>query len=63
MCEPGREDSNGGRGGKPSISDIFSNMRRRDIPLRVKLSMLASNNWRKLRTGRNCCGNLGQPGC
>ena len=63
MCEPGREDPDGGRGGKPNISDIFSNMRRRDIPWRVKLRMAASNNWRKLRTRSNCCGNLGQPGC
>jgi hypothetical protein len=47
----------------PSLSAAFSNWRTYDAAFLTKLRMTAANNWRKLRTRSNCCGNDGQPGC
>jgi len=40
----------------------FSNLRA-PMPLRQKLARLLANNWTKIRTRSDCCGNHGQPGC
>ncbi len=47
----------------PSISDFFANFREYDAPFAAKLRMAFSNNLKKMRTRKDCCGNLGQPGC
>jgi hypothetical protein len=36
---------------------------RQPIPLRRKLYLVLRNNWIKIRTRSNCCGNYGEPGC
>ena len=48
---------------QPSISQSFKNFRTFDARLATKLRMTFSNNFKKLRTRKNCCGNPGQPGC
>ncbi len=48
---------------RPSLGAVVTNWRRSDLPFFTKLRMTLANNWTKLRTRRNCCGNLGQPGC
>ena len=48
---------------KPSISKSLQNFRTYDAPFATKLRMAFSNNMKKLRTRKDCCGNLGQPGC
>lgn len=67
MCEPNANhdrDSDGERRSeRPNLRDIFSNMRSADMPWHRALAVAASNNWRKLKTRSNCCGNLGAPGC
>jgi hypothetical protein len=42
---------------------VRSNWRGSGLPFFEKLGVAMRNNWTKLRTRRNCCGNLGQPGC
>jgi len=52
------------RGGEhPNFGTVLSNWRESDAPFLTKLRQAAKNNWRKLRTRQNCCGNDGQPGC
>lgn len=36
---------------------------RRAMPLRRKLYLFLRNNWTKIRTRSDCCGNHGEPGC
>ena len=64
MC---RNDENPPGGGqpraRPSPADFAANLRNTGLPWHRVLAQAAANNWRKLRTGRNCCGNLGQAGC
>ncbi len=36
---------------------------RRPGPLGRKLRLLLRNNWTKIRTRSDCCGNHGEPGC
>jgi len=48
---------------KPSISQSLKNFRTYDAPLATKMRMAFSNNLKKLRTRKDCCGNPGQPGC
>jgi hypothetical protein len=45
------------------VSDFFTNFNEYDAPFATKLRMAVANNFKKLRTGKDCCGNLGQPGC
>ena len=33
------------------------------MPLWRKIGLLASNNFKKIRTLKGCCGNFDQPGC
>ena len=42
---------------------FFSNFASYDAPFATKVRLALANNWRKIRTGASCCGNLGQPGC
>ncbi len=48
---------------KPSIRVARENWRRYPAPFLTKLRMAAANNWTKLRTRRDCCARLGEPGC
>ncbi len=61
MCEPG-EDC-GKRDSRPNPLSAFANLRGTGLPWHRVLSLMATNNWRKLRTAQNCCGNYGAPGC
>ena len=51
------------RGDRPSFGASLSNWRESDAPFLTKLCQAVNNNFRKLRTRQNCCGNDGQPGC
>ena len=47
----------------PSFRVSMANWRESDLPFFRKLGTAMRNNWTKLRTRQNCCGNLGEPGC
>ena len=47
---------------KPAPQEFLENLRR-PMPLRRKLRLIARNNWIKIRTRSDCCGNYGEPGC
>ncbi len=47
---------------QPSLSATLENLRR-PMPLSRKLYLTLRNNWIKIRTRSNCCGNHGEPGC
>lgn len=49
-------------GKRPSISSFFTNLQA-PMPWGRKVRLLVRNNWIKLRSRRNCCGNYGEPGC
>jgi hypothetical protein len=53
---------NGGRP-RPSLHAVLSNWRTYEASFAAKLRMALANNFTKLRTRKDCCGNLGQPGC
>lgn len=36
---------------------------RQPMPLSRKLRLIIRNGWIRIRTGSNCCGNHGEPGC
>ena len=65
MCEPGSGHDEGGRPDldRPSARAFLANWREYEAPWHTKLGMALRNNWTKLRTRSNCCGNLGEPGC
>lgn len=49
---------------RPSLRDAISNWRESDLPFFTKLTMAMRNYRRRFGVPpRNCCGNLGQPGC
>jgi hypothetical protein len=48
---------------RSSGNAFFSNFASYDAPFATKVRLALANNWRKVRTGSRCCGNLGQPGC
>ena len=48
---------------RPSIREARTNWRDSSLPFFSKLRMALANNWTKVRTRQNCCGNFGQPGC
>ena len=49
--------------GQPETSfSLFGNLRQ-PMPWRRKLRLLVSNNFKKLKTLRSCCGNYDEPGC
>ena len=75
MCQTDRHnDGDGGqhqqqhhhhpqRPGRPSAGDFVANQRGTGLAWHRVVGLVVANSWRKVRTGRNCCGNLGQPGC
>ena len=44
--------------GVPVIDNL-----RQDMPFWQKIRLVLANNIIKIKSRRNCCGNLGQPGC
>jgi hypothetical protein len=50
-----------GQGG-PSPAEGLENLKK-PMPFGRKLKLIARNNWIKLRTRSDCCGNYGEPGC
>ena len=46
----------------PSLRAVFSNLGA-EMPLGRKVQRVFANNWIKIRTRSNCCGNKGEPGC
>jgi hypothetical protein len=48
---------------RPSARNSLTNWRESGLPFVTKVGLTLRNNWTKLRTRRNCCGNYGQPGC
>ena len=48
---------------RDELSDFFHNFREYDAPFATKVRMAVANNLKKARTRKDCCGNLGQPGC
>jgi len=48
---------------RPNPRDFFANFKDYDAPFATKVRMAVANNWKKVATGSNCCGNHGQPGC
>ena len=46
----------------PSLRAVFSNLGAQ-MPLGSKVQRIFANNWTKIRTRSNCCGNYGEPGC
>ena len=45
-----------------SVRATFTNLRA-PMPLGRKIRLVIANNWYKIRTGSQCCGHPGQPGC
>ncbi len=48
---------------RSSMGAVVTNWRTYDAAFGTKLRMVLRNNWTKLRTRSNCCGNTGEPGC
>ena len=48
---------------RPSLRTTLENFREYDAPFLTKVRMAAANTAKKVRTGSDCCGNHGQPGC
>lgn len=48
---------------RPSMRAFFTNFSTYDAPFAEKVRLAVRNNFTKMRTGSNCCGNHGQPGC
>ena len=48
---------------RQSFGNVLTNWREYDAPIGTKLKLLLRNNWTKVRTRSNCCGNDGEPGC
>ncbi len=57
MCGPDPADA------KPSARALIANWREYEAPFHVKLRLAVRNNWTKIRTRSDCCGNYGEPGC
>jgi hypothetical protein len=48
---------------RPGLGAAWRNFHDYDASLATRLRLLLRNNWRKLRTRSDCCGNDGEPGC
>ncbi len=59
MCAPDGEV----RDKRPNPRSAIANLRGTGLPWRRLLARVAANNWLKLRSARNCCGNYREPGC
>ncbi len=47
---------------RPSLRASWRNLRHADNPA-LAARLFLRNNWIKIRTRSNCCGNNGEPGC
>ncbi len=47
---------------KTSLKAFFTNMNVK-MPLNKKIRLAIKNNLIKIKTGKNCCGHPGEPGC
>ncbi len=57
MCAPDPQQ------GPPSLAAVLANWREYEGSFGEKLRLALRNNWIKIRTRSDCCGNLGEPGC
>ena len=48
---------------RDELKTSWENVRNYDAPFPAKVRMALANNLKKARTRKDCCGNLGQPGC
>lgn len=48
---------------RPSFRESMRNFWRSDVPFPERVRLAIKNNAIKARTGQNCCGNHGEPGC
>ena len=48
---------------EPSPAASWRNFWRSDMPLPKRVAVAMRNNLIKARTRKQCCGNLGEPGC
>ena len=67
VCKPGNDHHPDhlpdGEAGSGTEVPFIGNLRGSGLPWHRWAVAIVANNWRKLRTCRSCCGNLGQPGC
>jgi hypothetical protein len=54
MCDDGKR--------RGTATESVQNLRQQ-MPLRRKMGLFLRNNWRKVQTRSDCCGNYGEPGC
>ncbi len=47
---------------RPNLRAVVANLRQ-PMPWHRKVRLVLRNNWIKLRTRSDCCGNYGEPGC
>lgn len=48
---------------KPSIREAFRNWRHWNGPFSEKVRLTVRNEWIKVRTFKDCCGHIDEPGC
>lgn len=48
---------------RDELKASWQNFREYDAPFATKVRMTVANNFKKVRTRQDCCGNHGQPGC
>ena len=48
---------------KPDLRQARKNFSGSDLPFFSRMQVAMKNNWTKMRTRQNCCGNYGEPGC
>jgi hypothetical protein len=48
---------------RPSTANFFKIWRSSDEPFLTKAKLVVKNNFKKVRTLKDCCGNYGEPGC
>jgi hypothetical protein len=62
--EPQRDPGHGHRHDeRPNLRSSIGNLRGTGLPWWQVLAQVANNFRIKVVTRRNCCGNIGQPGC
>ncbi|MBI5101137.1 MAG: hypothetical protein HZB33_04810 [Nitrospirae bacterium] len=47
---------------RPGLKDFFTNLSG-PMPLKDKIRLFIKNNAIKIKTGKECCGHPGEPGC
>ena len=58
MCSDKKPDP-----GPSSPGAAYRNWVNSDLPFWPRLTLALSNEWIKVRTGQQCCGHYGEPGC